>query len=679
MDYSTEGLPAGLLSAWGLGADSFALKSFARNLGFFSRADQQRLARSRVAIAGMGGVGGIHLITLVRAGIGAFHIADFDRFEPANFNRQYGARVETLGQEKTEVLKRDALQINPFLDVRVFKEGVHEKNVDEFLNGADVFLDGLDFFAPAVRRLLFRRARELKIPAVTAGPIGFGTSALVFQPDGISFDDYFDLRDDQTELQQLLRFLVGIIPQPWFKRYTLPQFGVRLNSKSAPSISIGCLMASAVASTEVLRLLLQREGIRAAPGYFQMDGYCGKMKRGIMRWGNRGPLQRLKIFLGERGIAQRERLFRSRPNPPTWKGAGPIPEDVVSYLLEAGLQAPSGDNLQPWSFAVEKDVVHLGLENSDPSFFNADGRAAVISLGMVAENIRIAATGYGLDTRLHEPTNPINTPIRLTFAPAGRLVDPLADVLWERVTNRRLYEPKAIPDYSLAAMTEAAKCRNAELHWATEPNRRTALGEMAYWADRARVVIKECHEPLYAAFRNNADEAREKGDGFSYGNLLVRVDQRLFLKITRPWAVMKIANRIGLGNMIAKTSKASVHASAGIGLLMIPDNSPLDSFRGGLAFERVWLTATLHGLTLQPMASLPFFWEIWKSQGEAAFPKEARPHILKSIEILRSVFPGIDFEQKGLLMLFRTGFAADIPEGTFRKPLKTFLKPLRSP
>ena len=64
--------------------------AFARNLGWVTRAEQDSLRGKRVAIAGMGGVGGVHLLTLARLGIGAFHIADFDTFDIANFNRQAG-------------------------------------------------------------------------------------------------------------------------------------------------------------------------------------------------------------------------------------------------------------------------------------------------------------------------------------------------------------------------------------------------------------------------------------------------------------------------------------------------------------------------------------------------------------------------------------------------------------
>src|SRR3954469_9436367 len=94
-------------------------EAFARHLGLVNPEEQERLRSSRVAIAGMGGVGGIHLITLARLGIGAFHIADPDHSELANFNRQYGATTRSMGRGKAEVMAREARAINPELELRV--------------------------------------------------------------------------------------------------------------------------------------------------------------------------------------------------------------------------------------------------------------------------------------------------------------------------------------------------------------------------------------------------------------------------------------------------------------------------------------------------------------------------------------------------------------------------------
>ena len=161
----------------------------------------------------MGGVGGIHLITLARLGIGAFHIADPDDFELVNFNRQYGATVRSLGRGKAEVMAEEARAVNPELQLRVFSEAITPENVGEFLDGVDVLVDGIDFFDIAARRLVFREARRRGIWAITAGPIGFSAAWLVFSPSGMSFDDYFDFDDGMDRADQLVAFLVGLTPE----------------------------------------------------------------------------------------------------------------------------------------------------------------------------------------------------------------------------------------------------------------------------------------------------------------------------------------------------------------------------------------------------------------------------------------------------------------------------------
>ncbi len=103
--------------------------AFSRNIGWVTVAEQARLRNARVAVGGLGGAGGAHLLTLSRLGLTKFHIADFDHFEVHNFNRQAGAVMSSLGQPKAEVLARMAQDINPQAEVRVFNEGVTRHNL----------------------------------------------------------------------------------------------------------------------------------------------------------------------------------------------------------------------------------------------------------------------------------------------------------------------------------------------------------------------------------------------------------------------------------------------------------------------------------------------------------------------------------------------------------------------
>jgi molybdopterin/thiamine biosynthesis adenylyltransferase len=267
--------------------------AFARNLGLVNPEEQERLRSSRVAIAGMGGVGGIHLITLARLGIGAFHIADPDDFELVNFNRQYGATLRSLGRGKAEVMAEEARAINPELQLRAFSEAITPENVGEFLDGVDVFVDGIDFFDIAARRLVFREARRRGIWAITAGPIGFSAAWLLFSPTGMSFDEYFDFEDGMDRADQLVAFLVGLTPRATQRAY-LDLTQVDPKAGRGPSAGLACHLCSGVVAAEILKILLGRSPIRPAPWYFQFDAYRQRLCKGRLLGGNRHPWQRVK-------------------------------------------------------------------------------------------------------------------------------------------------------------------------------------------------------------------------------------------------------------------------------------------------------------------------------------------------------------------------------------------------
>lgn len=287
-------------------------EAFRRNRGLIGEAEQERLKNARVAIAGMGGVGGVHLITLARLGVGGFTVADPDAFEVANFNRQCGATVRSLGRNKAEVMAEEALAVNPSLRVRVLKDPVTPGNVGEFLDGAQVFLDGIDFFALPARRLAFREARARGVWAVTAGPIGFSTAWLTFSPTGMSFDEYFDLDDSMDPLDQMIAFLVGLTPRATHRDY-MDMTKVDPATGRGPSAGLACQLCSGVAAAEVMKILLGRDPVRPAPYYFQFDAYRQILRRGLLRRGNRHPMQRLK----RRALRKRAALLGwDKPPPP---------------------------------------------------------------------------------------------------------------------------------------------------------------------------------------------------------------------------------------------------------------------------------------------------------------------------------------------------------------------------
>jgi molybdopterin/thiamine biosynthesis adenylyltransferase len=269
-------------------------KAFSRNIGWVTVSEQQTLRKARVAIAGLGGVGGAHLLTLARLGLVNFTIADFDDFDVHNMNRQAGAFMPFMGQPKIDTVAQLARDINPEIDVRLFPQGVQPDNVDAFLKDVDVYVDGLDFFALPARRMVFAKCRKKGIPALTAAPLGMGVAFLYFSPTGMSFEDYFKV-EGQPQQEQYARFIAGLSPAMLNRDYLVAPDSVNFQEKRGPSTIMACDLCAGVMGTSVLKVLLKRGKIRAAPWGMQFDAYHQKLKHTWRPFGNANPLQGLLL------------------------------------------------------------------------------------------------------------------------------------------------------------------------------------------------------------------------------------------------------------------------------------------------------------------------------------------------------------------------------------------------
>lgn len=282
-------------------------KAFSRNIGWVTTEEQQILRGKKVAIAGMGGVGGHHAVNLARLGVGSFHLADFDEFEVHNMNRQSGCDMSTLGQRKLTVMSERVHAINPETKISVFPEGVNANNVEAFLKNVDIYVDGLDAFVLDVRRDVFQACYERGIPAITVAPVGMGAALMNFLPKKMSFEKYFGFDDSQTEAQRIFRFICGMTPSFIHMKSLVVRQRFDLSNKSAPSTSMGCYLAAGVAGTEVLKILLNRRPVACAPSGLHFDSYSYCLRKTWMPFGGANPIFNFKVklleYLGRRGAS----------------------------------------------------------------------------------------------------------------------------------------------------------------------------------------------------------------------------------------------------------------------------------------------------------------------------------------------------------------------------------------
>lgn len=128
-----------------------------RNLGFVTQAEQDRLRGASVFVCGVGGMGGACVLSLVRAGLGHLTVADFDRFELSNLNRQVFAFQSTIGIGKVAATESRLRDINPELVLHTYGADWTE-HIDAILKDHKVVVNGMDDIACGI--LLYRKARE---------------------------------------------------------------------------------------------------------------------------------------------------------------------------------------------------------------------------------------------------------------------------------------------------------------------------------------------------------------------------------------------------------------------------------------------------------------------------------------------------------------------------------------
>jgi len=143
------------------------LTQFSRTELLLGKDSMEKLKNSRVAVFGIGGVGGYVCEALVRSGVGAFDLIDDDKVCLTNLNRQIIATRKTVGKYKTEVMKDRILEINPQADVRLHQCFFLPENSDEFpFEEYDYVVDAVDTVTAKIE--LVMKAQAMNVPIISS-------------------------------------------------------------------------------------------------------------------------------------------------------------------------------------------------------------------------------------------------------------------------------------------------------------------------------------------------------------------------------------------------------------------------------------------------------------------------------------------------------------------------------
>jgi len=280
------------------------------------------------------------------------------------------------------------------------------------------------------------------------------------------------------------------------------------------------------------------------------------------------------------------------------------PGGFQQALLEAAVLAPSGDNLQPWRFRWENDHLLLFRDvGKDTSLYNVRDLATFVALGAALENVVIAASTFGQRAlpALFPDGETGQVVARISFMP-GEEPDPLFDAIERRCSNRKFYSKQSLPSGVAEALTaEVKRVPRVDVRWIHDQEDLKRLSVITAQGDRPLFENSLIHSHFFSCIRWTEEEVQKTRDGLPIATLELGQIGSTAFHLLQSANLVRFLNFFGLSRIAASRSGGLIQSSAAVGLITVSEISPQSFILAGRAFERVWLNATAHRLSFQPM------------------------------------------------------------------------------
>ncbi len=331
----------------------------------------------------------------------------------------------------------------------------------------------------------------------------------------------------------------------------------------------------------------------------------------------------------------------------------------MAAIVDAGIRAPSGDNCQPWRFSWDGERLRIiFVSERAESFYDVREAASWVSLGTVLTNMTVAARslGFRLRVELFPQDEPQDIVAKGRLEPAEASGDPLFAAIDARCVNRRPYRaeplPAAVRDELLGL---GASVPGVHLSWIEAGPAKARLAALAAQNDRFLFENKALHDGLYRWLRWTRAEIARSRDGMPVETLELSRLERPGFRLLGSWQWARLLTALGLSRTLPSRARRIYQRSGAIALLATNGRRPEDFVRAGEVLERIWLTATLRGVALQPITGITFLLLRLSLAGGAGLSPQHRRLLEQRSQDFRQIFPAAVHETP--VMLFRLGLA----------------------
>jgi len=571
--------------------------------------DEQLILQQKVI--GIVGLSVGHAIALTVASeriCGELRIADFDSLELTNLNR-IKTGIDNLGLKKTVITAREISEIDPFINVTCFHEGISDETIDEFLTKdkkLDLCIEECDSFYEKFN--IRKQCQKLGIPVL------MDTS-----DKGLIDVERFDLEANREIFHGLtsvkdwekLRNLTTDEKVPYFyeiinensmsirMRASLIEIGESITGW--PQLSSAVTFGSGMATDVTRRILLDQF---KASGRYSVD-----IEELINDYDNETKKSSTNTL--EKNNTETDYFIQSQKTHSLSSFDSSFIEEIVSKAIKA----PSGGNSQPWKWIWSNDALYLSLDTTRCGVYtDVNNWAAIMSLGCATENLVLSAYKQGLQTtqEIIQSTSEAFS-IKFSFSTTSSSNDTkiyneeLYNLIDIRQSNRNNSSSQPLEKLHKKELINAVtSVQGANLRIIEDKRDIAALAEIIAEGDLIRFLNKFLFNEMMTEIRWDKDDAIKRPYGVELDLFEITPKEKIGFRIANSWAVASFVKKIG-GNALGDLSRKLLNNGSALALITMPKRDNLSYFQGGISVERFWLTATKYQVAVHPFVALCYF------------------------------------------------------------------------
>lgn len=626
----------------------------AANRNKITSQEQKTLSTKRVGIIGLSVGQSVAVTMALERTCSELRLADFDTLELNNLNR-IRTGVHNLGILKVYSVAREIVEIDPFINVICYPDGITENNLESFLlkdGKLDVLIDECD--GVDVKLTCRIAAKKYMIPVLMeASDRGtIDVERFDLEPNRpllhgfiqhLDVSKFHTLTTNEQKLPYLLAF-AGT--ETLSTRMKASAIEVGQTISTWPQLASAVTMGGGI-TTDICRRILLDQFHQSGRYFIDIEELVGdpKEESAVFQY----DVEKLTV---ERMKNLANKIPYQEVNDAVFNA------EIIETLVQAALVAPSPGNNQPWKWYFDgKRLILLNDQERAVSYGDFNYMATYMSFGAALENIKLKAADLKLKViaqyfPLRDEGNLIPVAVLQFSNDATILKDDLVDFLNVRYTNRRKGDNAKISEPILDNFkASVSTIKDINLIFITDNDLIQKIANITGKAEKLRMFIPQGHYEFFQKeIRWTPESVESTRDGLDIRTLDLDAKDVIGFRVAKDVRAINLLRVWDKGSALENITKTLVSTASSVGLITVPSFTPENCLLTGNAIQRIWLTASKHNISMHPtLAAVLHFARLIQGKG-IDMPKDIQIQFKELHKDFLSIF---NLQNEIPLFLFR--------------------------